>query len=59
MKLDEIKEMAKQHNIKVGKLKKADLVRAIQDAEGNEVCFGTGTADNCEEDSCLWREVCV
>jgi lysyl-tRNA synthetase class II len=37
MKLEEIKEMAKQHNIKVGKLKKAELVRAIQDAEGNEI----------------------
>lgn len=59
MKLDEIKKIAKRHNIKVGKLKKTDLVRAIQGAEGNEVCFETGAADNCEQDSCLWREVCV
>ncbi len=59
MKLEEIKEMAKQHNIKVGKLKKADLVRAIQSAENNEVCFETGTADICGQDACLWREVCV
>jgi hypothetical protein len=59
MKLEEIKEMAKQHNIKVGKLKKAELVRAIQDAEGNEICFETGTADNCGQDACLWREVCA
>jgi hypothetical protein len=42
MKLDEIKEIAKQHNIKAGKMKKSDLVRAIQQAEGNEVCFDTG-----------------
>lgn len=59
MKLEEIKEIAKQHNIKAGKLKKVDLVRAIQEAEGNEVCFETGTADNCEQGSCLWRKACV
>jgi len=33
MKLDEIKEIAKQHNIKAGKMKKDELVRAIQEAE--------------------------
>jgi hypothetical protein len=59
MNLEEIKVIAKHHNIKTGKLKKADLVRAIQDAEGNEVCFETGTADDCGQDACLWRESCV
>lgn len=59
MKLEEIKEIAKRHNIKAGKLKKADLVRSIQQAEHNEVCFETGTANNCGQDSCLWRAVCV
>jgi hypothetical protein len=59
MKLDDIKEMAKQHNIKVGKLKKAELVRAIQGAENNEACFETGTADNCGQHACLWRGVCA
>ena len=58
MKLDEIKELAKQHNIKVGKMKKADLVRAIQQAEGNEVCFETGKAETCDQHVCLWREDC-
>jgi hypothetical protein len=59
MKLEEIKEIAKQHNIKVGKLKKIELVRAIQEAEGNEICFETGTAGNCGQDDCLWRKVCA
>ncbi|MBK5275743.1 MAG: Rho termination factor N-terminal domain-containing protein [Desulfuromonadales bacterium] len=58
MKLDEIKEIAKQHNIKVGKMKKADLVRAIQQAENNTACFATGQADTCGQDACLWREDC-
>ena len=59
MKLDEIKEIAKQHNIKVGKMKKADLVRAIQQAEINDVCFETGQAGTCGQAACLWREDCV
>jgi hypothetical protein len=59
MKLDEIKEIAKQHNIKVGKMKKAELVRAIQQAEENEVCFETGLLDGCGQAECLWREDCA
>jgi len=59
MKLEEIKEIAKRHNIKAGRLKRADLVRAIQDAEGNEGCFETGTAAICGQDACLWRGICV
>ncbi|MDA8431084.1 MAG: Rho termination factor N-terminal domain-containing protein [Geobacteraceae bacterium] len=58
MKLDEIKEIAKQHNIKVGKMKKADLVRAIQQAENNDICFGTGQANTCGQQACLWRGDC-
>ena len=59
MKLAEIKEIAQQHEIKVGKLKKAELVRAIQLAEGNEVCFETGQAAECGQAECLWRADCV
>ena len=59
MKLDEIKEIARLHNIKVGKMKKADLVRTIQQAENNDNCFETGQAEICGQDTCLWREDCV
>ena len=59
MKLDEIKEIAKLHNIKAGKMKKAELVRAIQQAENNDICFEAGKADNCGQDACLWRGDCV
>jgi hypothetical protein len=58
MKLEEIKEIAKKHNIKVGKLKKAELVRAIQSAEFNDVCFETGQASECGQADCLWRSDC-
>jgi hypothetical protein len=58
MKLDEIKEIARQHGIKVGRMKKAELVRAIQLAEQNDPCFETGKSDVCRQDSCAWREDC-
>ena len=58
MKLEEIKAIAKQHDIKVGKLKKAELVRAIQVAEGNEVCFETSQVESCGQAECLWRSDC-
>ena len=59
MKLEEIKEIAKQHSIKVGKLKKAELVRSIQLAEGNEVCFESGKAGECGQTECLWKADCI
>ena len=58
MKLEEIKEIAKQHNIKVGKMKKAELVQAIQAAEGNIPCFETGASSRCGQEGCLWRPDC-
>ena len=58
MKLDEIREISKQHNIKAGKMKKVDLVKAIQQAENNDVCFETGKAEICGQLKCLWREDC-
>ena len=58
MKLEEIKEIAKQHDIKAGKMKKAELVRAIQLAEQNDPCFETGQAATCGQGGCLWRSDC-
>jgi hypothetical protein len=58
MKIDEIKEIAKQHNIKTGKVKKSHLVRAIQEAEGNLTCFDSDISGQCGQDACLWRGDC-
>jgi len=59
MKFDEIKEIAKLHHIKVGKAKKSDLVRAIQQAEGNLPCFDSSSSEECGQHACFWREDCV
>ncbi|MDD2853874.1 MAG: SAP domain-containing protein [Desulfuromonadaceae bacterium] len=58
MKLEEIKVIAQLHSIKVGKLKKAELVRAIQKAEWNEPCFEVGKSATCGQTGCSWREIC-
>jgi hypothetical protein len=59
MKLQEIRSIAQLHSIKVSKLKKADLVRAIQKAEWNDQCFETGKSASCGQSGCSWREICT
>lgn len=59
MTLKEIKEMAKEKGIKVGNMKKANIIRAIQKSEGNFDCFGTATTGMCDQMNCMWREDCL
>ncbi len=49
---------AKALQIAVGDLALADLVRAVQRAEGNFDCFGTAV-EGCDQDGCCWRAVCL
>jgi hypothetical protein len=58
MRVVEIKEIAKKNGIKTGKLKKAELVRAIQEHEGNKPCFQTAV-DACDQSVCCWRSDCI
>ena len=58
MKLIKIREIAKEHGLKPGRLTKAELIRSIQHAEGNQSCFGTGSSAVCGQIDCLWREDC-
>ena len=59
MNMNEIKKIARSRNLNPGHLKKVDLIRAIQNEEGNESCFQTGQAEVCGQDQCLWREDCL
>lgn len=59
MKIQDIKAIARQSGIKAGNMKKIDLVRAIQKAEGNNECFATSYVHDCNQMNCLWREDCV
>ena len=58
MKVNQIHTIASSLGIKVGKLSKAELIKAIQKCEGNFDCFSSATDGNCDQKSCLWREDC-
>jgi len=58
MKLDEVKKIAAELGIKAGKLRKADLIQQIQQAEGNDQCYATGKSAVCGQEDCLWRDDC-
>lgn len=58
MTLAKIKQIATEHGIRVVGVKKADLVRAIQEKEGNTPCFASGKATECGQPHCLWLAAC-
>ncbi|MDC7125134.1 MAG: Rho termination factor N-terminal domain-containing protein [Spirochaetales bacterium] len=58
MTVKEIKAIAKDHGVEPGKMKKDELILAIQTEEGNNPCFGSD-ANGCGQDSCLWRTDCL
>ncbi|MDU0458438.1 MAG: SAP domain-containing protein [Geobacteraceae bacterium] len=59
MRIDEIKEIARNRGVRTGKVKKSELVRAIQLAEGNRPCFDSDSSGECGQSDCLWRKDCV
>jgi len=58
MNMQDIKAIAKDRGVKSSNLKKAELVQAIQFAEGNVQCFGRGKAAECGQEGCLWKADC-
>jgi len=60
MNLQEIRERAAAVGlVGVGKLRKAELVHTIQQAEGNDPCFGAEWRQHCAEMHCCWRPDCL
>jgi len=58
MKFNEIQKMAKRIGVNTFKMKKTDMILAIQRAENNIECYGTPRVEYCQEFACLWREDC-
>lgn len=58
MTVREIREIARQQGIKAGKLRKSELIKAIQREEGNFDCFGTAGGGHCDQLGCIWRDDC-
>jgi len=56
--MKEVKDKAKAVGVSPGKMKKGDIIRAIQMQEGNFPCFQTA-AEFCDQESCYWRDDCL
>jgi hypothetical protein len=59
MKLQEVRAIAQQHNIKPEGQSKADLIRKIQLNEGYFDCFATASNSECGQVCCQWRGDCL
>ncbi len=58
MNVAQVKTIAREQGIVVGRLRKAELIQAIQRSENNYPCYNTGQGASCDQSSCLWREDC-
>ncbi len=54
----EVRKMAKDLGVKVGRVKKVELIREIQRREGNFPCFGTAEG-YCDRYDCAFRSDCL
>ena len=60
MLLSDIKLRAKEMNLKnSSKLRKGDLIRLIQAAEGNSACFDESWNSPCEQHACARKDDCI
>ena len=58
MKMNEVRAMAKELDIKsFGKSKEA-LIKEIQRKQGNFDCFGSA-GDYCDQEDCVFRSACL
>ena len=57
MKVTKIREIAKAHQVTIGRKRKKELIQAIQIAEGHAACFKSDIT-NCGLTDCLWYDDC-
>lgn len=58
MTMPQVRAKAKDMGITPGKMKKAELICAIQVAEGNTPCYGTSNGE-CPYTDCCFRVDCL
>jgi hypothetical protein len=57
MDMNKIRTIAKKMNIAPGSKDKKELIRFIQEQEGNIPCFKTDQ-HSCDQFDCCWRDDC-
>ena len=59
MKIQKIRSIAKEMGVKSARMSKGEIIRAIQEAEGNFPCFGTVREGFCDREDCMWKADCL
>jgi len=60
MNMQEIRDRAKERGVNAkSSAKKAELIRMIQQAEGNPECYGAEWRFDCQQTECCWRKDCL
>lgn len=57
--INEVRKIAKTYGIASLKMKKTEMIRAIQKAEGNFDCYGNAVNGYCDQKACLWYDDCM
>jgi hypothetical protein len=53
-----VRQVAKELGVKTARMKKEEIIRKIQETEGNFPCFGTAE-EYCDQFDCRWRDDCL
>lgn len=59
MKIQRVRTIAKAKGVNSARKSKGEIIRAIQNEEGNFPCFGTAVDGPCDREDCAWREDCL
>ena len=58
MKKDDIRALARKLGLQPGSETRFELIRLVQEAEGNPPCFDSGPT-RCSQVDCLWMADCI
>jgi hypothetical protein len=59
MKIQRVRSIAKTKGVNSSRMSKGEIIRAVQEAEGNFPCFGTARDGFCDQEDCMWKEDCL
>jgi len=59
MKIQKVRGIAKAKGVNSARMSKGEIIRAIQEVEGNFPCFATAREGHCNQGDCAWREDCL
>ena len=55
----ELLKLAKKLHVPASGLSSIELIRKLQQSEGNFDCFARASEGFCDQEACLWRDDCL